>query len=134
MTTKDAKPDHTYSIPLVEESPQVDKHIIEGDTVTVSTRTIEDTEWVRETLSSETVDISRVPIGKDVSVIPSIREEGDVTIVPVVEERLVVTKQLHLVEEIHIGKKRTRTAVSEPVVVRRMQAVIDRAPSEQKTD
>lgn len=130
----DTNDTRTTTIPLVEESVRIDKRLVDGDSVKVSTKTTEHTEWVRETLVGETINVSRVPIGKDVSAIPTVREEDGVTIVPVVEERLVVTKQLHLLEEIHISKKQTGTPVSEPVILRRMQASVDRTSPQQSKD
>jgi stress response protein YsnF len=133
-TDTDTNDNRTTTIPLIEESVRIDKRLVDGDSVKVSTKTTEHTEWVRETLVGETINISRVPIGKDVSAIPAVREEDGVTIVPVVEERLVVTKQLHLLEEIHISKKQTDTPFSEPVTLRRMQASVDRTSPEQTKD
>ncbi len=43
-----------------------------------------------------------MPVGRVVDEAPAARAEGDTTIIPVVEERLVVVKQLFLVEEIHV--------------------------------
>ncbi len=56
-------------------------------------------------LEREVVDIERVPVGEDVADIPPVRQEGDTTIVPVVEEILVVEKRLRLVEEVRITKR-----------------------------
>lgn len=51
------------------------------------------------------VDVERVPVDIVVDAPPEMRREGDVTIIPVVEERLVVEKRLVLVEEIHIRQR-----------------------------
>jgi stress response protein YsnF len=56
-------------------------------------------------LEHEVVDIERVPVGEDVDDIPPVRQEGETTVVPVVEEVLVVEKRLRLVEEVRITKR-----------------------------
>jgi stress response protein YsnF len=56
-------------------------------------------------LEREVVDIERVPVEEDVDTIPPVRQEGDTTIVPVVEEILVIEKRLRLIEEVRITKR-----------------------------
>ena len=65
-----------------------------------------------DSLFSEEADVRRVPVNRVITEIPQTRQEGDVTIVPVVEEVLVVEKRLLLKEEIHIERK--RAPVREP--------------------
>ena len=60
---------------------------------------------------------------------PAARVEGDTTVIPVVEERLVVVKRLVLVEEVRVRHVLERQVVSEPVVLRRQRAVVERVPS-----
>ena len=65
-----------------------------------------------DTLFAEEADVRRVPVNRIVSEAPQTRQEGEVTIVPIVEEVLVVEKRLLLKEEIHIVRK--RAPVREP--------------------
>jgi stress response protein YsnF len=58
--------------------------------------------------------------------IPAVRQEGDVTIYPVLEEVLVVEKRLVLKEEVHVRRVVTQTEVSQPVMLRRQYADIER--------
>jgi len=67
-----------------------------------------------------------VAIGREVSEAPAVRTDGDVTIVPVMEEVLVVEKRLMLVEEIHIRRVATTEDVSIPVELRKQRASIER--------
>lgn len=77
-------------------------------------------------LASHSVDVTRHPMDREIDAIPEPREDGDLLIVPVVEERAVVVTRLFLVEEIHIRRSRqTRTAVV-PVTLRRQHAVTER--------
>jgi stress response protein YsnF len=55
-----------------------------------------------------------------------VRTEGDVVIVPVLEEVLVVEKRLVLKEELHIRRDATRENVEVPVTLRKQRAVIER--------
>jgi stress response protein YsnF len=54
------------------------------------------------------------------------RIEGDTTIIPVVEEILVVEKRLVLVEEIRIRQVATTDEVSIPVTLRKQTATVER--------
>lgn len=85
-----------------------------------------DEEMRRVDLASETVEVSRQPVGREIDAIPAPREEGDVLIVPVVEERAVVVTKLFLTEEIHIRRARSTQSVDVPVKLRRQRAVVER--------
>ena len=115
---------------LVEEQLRVGKR--EVVTGKVRVRTVTDTveEVARATLDGEEVEVSRVPIGREIDAAPSVRTEGDVVIVPVVEEVLVVEKRLVLKEELHLRRRATREAVEVPVTLRRQRAVIERLNAE----
>jgi stress response protein YsnF len=60
--------------------------------------------------------------------IPPIRREGNVTIVPVVEEVLKVERYLVLKEEVHIRRVKQTERFQETVTLRRQQAQISRNP------
>lgn len=90
------------SIPLHEEVLSVGKRSVETSTVRVETKVHETEESVEQDLDRTTVEVRRVPVGRVVDVPPETRREGDVLIVPVLEEELVVTKRLILKEEVHI--------------------------------
>ena len=72
------------------------------------------------------VEVTRVPVGQVVDAMPVARTEGGLTIVPVLEERFVVVKQLFLVEEVHIRHVIERETTREPVKLRRQRAVVER--------
>jgi uncharacterized protein (TIGR02271 family) len=58
-------------------------------------------------LFKEDIDVERIPVNRVLDRPAEIRIEDGVTIIPVMEERLKVEKQLILREEIRISKKRT---------------------------
>ncbi len=92
------------------------------------TETVEET--VRETLSGERVVVERVPVDRVVPDLPQTRIEDGVTIVPILEEVLVVEKRLLLKEELHIRREATREDVEIPVSLRKQRAVVERLPTE----
>jgi len=81
---------------------------------------------VRDEVRREHVEVTRVSINREVAEAPPVRTEGDVTIVPIVEERLVVEKRLFLVEELHLTKTASAQAVELPATLRRMRAEVER--------
>ena len=113
-------------IPLVEEQVSIAKHKVPTGRVRIRTVVDEREAWIREELAREEATIERVPIDREVTETPEIRQEGDVLIVPVVEEVLVVEKRLVLKEELHIRKKHQTDQVEEPVVLRSMRAEVER--------
>jgi stress response protein YsnF len=58
------------------------------------------------------VEIGRVPVGRPVDTMPPVRQEGDTTIVPVVEEIIVVGRRLILKEEVRIRRLQVRNLSS----------------------
>jgi uncharacterized protein (TIGR02271 family) len=59
---------------------------------------------------------------------PEVRTENGVTIVPILEEVLVVEKRLVLKEELHIRKQVATENVEVPVELRKQRAVVERTP------
>ncbi len=112
---------------VVEERLAVGKARVAGATVRVSTTTEVVEETAEVELDRYRVEITRVPIGKTVETAPLARVEGDTTIVPVIEERFVVVKQLFLAEELHIRHVVEREVVREPVRLRRQRATVERS-------
>ena len=80
-----------------------------------------------EYLTKTGVVIERVPVGQFDEVVPPVREEGDVTILPVVEEVVVVERRLRLVEEVHIRRVRSTTTHAETVTLREQHVVVTRS-------
>lgn len=130
MERPDEKP---RSIPLVAEEVAVETRPVKTARVTVQTRTEERREWVEATLRREDVTVERIPIGRVVEEAPAVREEGDVLIVPVLEEQIVVEKRLLLKEELHIRKTVRLEDVREPVTLRSETATVTREELERES-
>jgi uncharacterized protein (TIGR02271 family) len=122
------------TIPLAQEELRLDKREVVTGRVRIRT-TVETVEEVaRAALEGDVVDVERVPVNRVVDTPPVIRTEGDLTIVPIVEEEVVVEKRLVLKEELHIRRRRTTETVEMPVTLRKQRAVIERLPGDGETD
>src|SRR5687768_15817836 len=86
------------AIPLVEERLSITKRQVEAGRVRVHVTVAEREETITEELSHDNVQIERIPKNARLSEMPHVRLEGSTTIIPVVEEVVVVEKALVLVE------------------------------------
>lgn len=118
------------ALPLHVEDVLVTRRRTPGDTVRVAIVTREDQRPVDEELSHERVEIERVAVGRVVESVPPIRRDGDLTIIPVVEEVevVVIERRLVLREEIHMRRIRVTERHRETVTLRRQEAEISRIP------
>jgi stress response protein YsnF len=123
MTDKLAN-DHT-TVPLVEERAVIRKRKKVTDALRVRTVVREDEEVVEEPFWVEEIDTERVPVDRWVEEPALVRQEGEVTIIPVHEEVVVVEKRLRLVEEIRLTKRRVAHNASQRVTLRREEAVVE---------
>jgi uncharacterized protein (TIGR02271 family) len=121
-----AEQEEVASIPLVEERLEVSTKNVETGRVRVRIGVEEREERVRTELTRDDVEIRRVPRNEPVTELPGVRLEGDTTIIPVVEEEIVVEKRLILVEEIHVVRRTERVMEEIPVTVRSETAEIER--------
>ena len=122
-----ADPKEVTAIPLLEEELAVSKR--EVVTGRVRVRTVVDTreELVRQELETEHVSVTRVPIDRYVDAAPSVRTEGNVTIVPVLEEVLVIETRLLLKEEVHILRTVSTETVEQSVRLRQQRAIVEKS-------
>lgn len=113
-------------IPLVREELEVGKRRVERGRVRVRKGVETREEEVAVPLIREEVEVERVPIGRPVDVAPGPRQEGDVWIVPILEEVLVVEKRLVLKEELRITRRRVEETARERVTLRTETAEVER--------
>lgn len=119
-------------IPVIEESLQVAKQVVETGKVRLL-KTVETyDETVTTALTREQFDVERVTIDRYVDQAPGPRQEGDTMIYPVLTEVAVVMKRLLLVEEIRVTKRLIQTDDIQTVSVRRESVTVERdaPPSE----
>ena len=116
----------TEVIPVHAEELFVDRQQHLSGMVRVSVQTATREQQIDEMLSQDRVEIERVSIGRIIDSIPETRVEGDTTIIPVVEEIVVVERRLILKEEIHLHRVRTSTPHREIVTLREQTVTIER--------
>lgn len=116
-------------LPLIAETARIDKRAVETGRVRVSTRTETIEQILRENLRSDHVDVTRVALNRTLAegeALPQVRTEDGVTIIPVLEEILVVEKRLVLKEEVHVRQTTSGEDVEVPVTLRRQHAEVER--------
>jgi stress response protein YsnF len=116
-------------LPIVEETLHVDKRLVETGRVRVSLSTSVEEEILRETLRTRHAEVERKPVGRTVTEVPRVRQEGDVVIIPVVEEVLVVERRLVLKEEIHLRLVSEDVDITHPATRRVQHALVERLPA-----
>jgi uncharacterized protein (TIGR02271 family) len=114
-------------IPVVEEQLELAKERVETGKVRI-TKSVESREVVvDDPLNRERVSVEHVPINQVVTGdIPQVREEGDVTVIPILEERLVTHKELVLVEEVRIRRDRSQYHDPQSVTLRKEIVSVER--------
>jgi uncharacterized protein (TIGR02271 family) len=122
-------PEEVAAIPLVEERLSIAKRQVESGRVRVRVTVEEREETVTEQLLRDDLHVERVPKNVRLTEVPRVRLEGNSTIVPVVEEVVVVEKALVLVEEIHICRRSVSEVAEFPVIVRSERAEVEREPA-----
>jgi hypothetical protein len=101
------KPQQDGSFYLQEVQPHSGTQPENGSRASGKNALSDDGGSVDARLFKEDIDMQRVPVNRVLDAPAEIRIEDGVTIIPVMEERLKIEKQLILREEIRIVKKRT---------------------------
>jgi uncharacterized protein (TIGR02271 family) len=115
------------TVRLLEERASIDKRTVTTGKVRILTHTETVEEMVRAVLEREEADVVTVELNEAViGSSPRMRTEEGVTIIPVLEEVLVVEKRLVLKREIRIRMRATSETVVIPVSLRKQQAEVER--------
>lgn len=120
-------------IPLFEEALSVSRRVVPISRVQVSRVTHSHEHLVDELLERERVEVERVAVDKPIDHMPSVREEGDCLIFPVVEEVLKIERVLVLKEEVRIRRVKGTERYQERVTLRKQEAVVNRLPIDETT-
>jgi len=131
MDRQENDPGGSKKLLLAEEHAQIDKRRVVTGKVRVHTVVDVTDETVTDELAADHVQVSRVPINRYVETAPGIRTEGVLTVIPVLEEVLVVQTKLLLKEEIHIERTVSTETVTQTVPVRKQRAVIESEGSDE---
>lgn len=115
-------------LPVVNEELNVGRRQVETGKVRVSTRPHEREQVIDVPLRHDEVHIERVPVNKIVDDWVPVRTEGDVTVIPVLEETVVVEKRLFLKEEVRVQLKTHEEHRPRRIRLRGEEVVVERDP------
>jgi uncharacterized protein (TIGR02271 family) len=120
-------PGEELVIPVAIEELHVQKrHVVRG-VVHVETRVETNEQTVDEPLVREEVIVERTPIDKEIhGKIPKVHEKNGTLVIPVIEEVLVVAKQLRLKEEIRVIRRKRSVREPQKFQVRRQIVEVER--------
>jgi stress response protein YsnF len=113
-------------IPLHVEDISISRREIKKANVQIALITGTREQLIDKELTHVRVEIERVPVGVTIEVVPPVSHEGDITIIPVVEEVVVVERRLVLKEEVRVRRVSTKEQHQETVVLRQQEAVVTR--------
>ncbi len=113
-------------MPIIHEQAHIEKHIVETGALRVRKVVAEHDETLESTTVREEFDVERIALDQVIDAPLGVRQEGDVTIVPVIEERVVVQRQLVLKEEIRITRRRHIEPAPQTVRLRREEVIVER--------
>lgn len=111
---------------MIEEKAVVLKSRKLTEGVRVRTVVLEAEEVIDEPLATEDIEVERTLLDRWVDAPVPVRQDGDTTIVTLVEEVVVVEKRLRATEEIRITKRRSVRHEPRRVTLRREKAVVER--------
>lgn len=128
--------DRSIQMPIIEDVIQVDKHVVDRGGYRISKRVTERQEMVDEVLRDHRVVVERRPIGLTLlgDEIPQQRYEGDVLIIPVIEEILVTEKRLLLVEEVRVRQIAGTHRKVQQVTLKKEEVSVERLSANDRSD
>ncbi len=118
-------------IPVLEERLEVGRRTVETSKVILEKHIHEYQQALDETLAVTTYDVEHISFNEVVGDPPPVRHEGDTTIYPVVEERLVLTKELVLREEVRVTRRDTEKRDTRVVTLQRESVTVRRTSAGQ---
>lgn len=120
----------SVTIPVIEEQVHLDVQKSLTGTVRVSKTVSNETVEVETPYTQENVSVERVPINEYIDELPpAVRYEGEVMIVPVLQEVLV--KRTLLIEELRITKTQQTESQTEKITLRKEHVEVQRNPGNQ---
>jgi uncharacterized protein (TIGR02271 family) len=128
------KEENKKKIPVLQEELEVGKRKVETGVTRVKKTVHEREEVIDEPLVKEEVQVERVPINRYVEGPVPVREEDGVTIVPLLEEVLVVEKRLLLKEELRITKRTKTVRDPQRVILRSEEALVEHGNGQDAAD
>lgn len=129
-----ASEDERHMLPVVEEQVTIHKRKRVTEALQAHTVIHEHEQPVDAELSVQTIEIERVPCSRFVDGPIPDRQEGDTTIISVIEEVATLEVRLKLVEEVRITRHTETRRVHDTVKVRRQDVIVERGQSPPDTE
>jgi uncharacterized protein (TIGR02271 family) len=120
----------SIAVPVVAEEVTVSRREVETGRVRVRVAPVTEDRIAHVDVGRTEVEVERVPVGREVAEYPQERLDGDTRVIPIVEERLVVTKVFYVVEEIRVRRRRVSERRDIPVTLTRDAVSIERLPAD----
>ena len=117
-------------IPLFREELDVQTRTIETGKVRVTKEVRMGVENIQVPTVEKHVAIERIPVNRFVDKPLAVRQEGDVWVIPILEEVPVIEKRLRFKEEVRIRLQETTRERPEKVILRSEHPVIEQLPLE----
>ena len=113
-------------MPIVEEQLSVTRDRVATGTVRVDKRVERRVHHIDEPVVRERFEVEHKRVDRIVDRAPEIRHEGDVLIIPLLEEVLIVEKRLVVREELHVKRVRELSRVQQDVTLETEHANVER--------
>lgn len=121
----------TKVIPVIEEVLKVDKKIVETGRIHIRKEVAKEEQPFEIPLMNESYEVKKVQVKNLIfDEPPQIRNEGDITIIPVIKEVAEIKIRYEVTEEIHVVKSKTVTPHSEKVTLKKEKVIIEREAPE----
>lgn len=111
---------------VLEEELRVGKRTVETGATRVEVHVSEVEQLIEEPLVKETLEVRHVAVDRFIEHPAQTRIEGDTTVIPIMEEVLVVEKKLRLKEELHITRRQETVTQTQKETVRKEEATVER--------
>ena len=122
--------DKERSLPVVEETLEVGKQVVEKSRIRIIKKVDEETVEVPLISRSQTYSVERIPLNRYVDEAPPpVRHEGNTMILSIVEEEVVIRKRMKVVEELRITLHENETITSTEVNLRKERIIIEKDPN-----
>lgn len=115
----------TISIPVIQETAKIGKHLVESGTVRIDKKVHEKEVVVEVPVEHDEMEVKRIPINQYIKTPPpAMRYEGDTMVIPVLKEVVFTEKRLMLVEEVRVTKRKNKETVQEKVNLRKEEVTV----------
>lgn len=115
-----------FTVPVIEEQVEVSTRTVETGRVRLATEEHAERREVEAELSSEWVEVERLPRDELMDEPPQPHFEGDTLVLPVAEEEIVIESRWRLREEVRVRQQRGAHRETVPIELRRRDVVVER--------